>query len=57
MSNHERIFGNVMLGFLVGIFAWACLGGIFGMMFRDDLFLMGHHGGRGASDAFVDMQY
>lgn len=57
MAAHEKIFGNVMLGLIVGLLSWAVLGGLFGMLFRDNLQLVGHHGGRGYSDAYVDSGY
>lgn len=57
MAAHEKVFGNVMLGLIAGMIAWAVLGGLFGMLFRDNLQIAGHHGGRGYSDAYVDNGY
>ena len=46
MTTHERIFGNVMVGLILGAVLWATLGGVFGAYFRDDYYLVGHWGGR-----------
>ena len=56
MSKHEKTFGNVMLGVLLGIFVWAASGSLFAFMFRDDLFFFAHHGRTGGY-ADVDAPY
>lgn len=57
MTTHERIFGDMMLGLLAGLMVWAFLGGLFGMLVRDDLYLIGHPGIRAASYIGGDMPY
>lgn len=57
MSRSEYIFGNVMLGTIAGLFLWASLGGVFGMMFRDNLFLIGHYGVRAGMYYGADLPY
>ena len=56
MSWHERLFGNLMLTLLAGVFGWAILGGVYDMFLADDLELLGHHG-RGGAYTDVDMPY
>lgn len=43
-----------MLGLIAGVVMWAFVGGMWSMLFGDDLFLLAHHGGRGAADGAVD---
>lgn len=57
MRKIEAIFGNLMLGLIAGMILWASLGSFYSMFFGDDLSLLGHHGGRGSSDAYVDTPY
>lgn len=57
MSRNERLLGDVMLGLMAGCIVWAILGSWANMLVRDDLYMIGHQGGRGASDAHVDRPY
>lgn len=46
MARHERIFGDVVLGFIFGAALWALAGGLYGVALHDDLYLLGHGGVR-----------
>jgi hypothetical protein len=46
LSTHEKIFGEVMLGVILGTVAWALLGALWGLYFGDDYTLLLHWGGR-----------